>query len=133
MPDVDLAILEAQLKDPPAAILICPRDKRAIHLPIPVMTVGAIPDGPPEIIFDRVAAKKFLQKPDHTEANYWEADIPQAAGRSGGPLIDKRGYLIGIASGIWHQKGYYSSINEILHALDQEGFTWLYQNPLAKK
>jgi S1-C subfamily serine protease len=133
MPNVDLAVLEVELKSPPAAIPICPRDKRMMHLPMAVMTLGAIADGPPEIVFDQVEKKRFLQKPDHTEANYWEANIPQETGRSGGPMIDARGYLIGIASGIQNGKGYYSSTNEILHALDKERLMWLYQNSVPKK
>jgi S1-C subfamily serine protease len=132
LPAVDLAVLEVELKNPPAPVPICPKHKRIMHLPMSVMTLGAIEDGPPEIAFDKVENKRFLKKPDGTEANYWEANIPQGRGRSGGPMIDGRGFVIGIASGIQHQKGYYSSTNEILHALDKEGLTWLYESPAKK-
>ncbi len=127
MPERDLAVLEAKLPNPPAPMPICPRDKLVMRLPMTVMTLGAIPDGPPEIVFDQVKEKKLVKKPDHTEANYWEADTPQRIGRSGGPMIDTRGYVIGIASGTQHQKGYYICVDEILRGLDLENLTRLYK------
>jgi S1-C subfamily serine protease len=125
MPNEDLAILAAEMTNFPAVIPVCPKGKRAVRLPMPVMTVGALPDGPPEIRFDTIQAKKLLRKPDGTEALYWEADTPQRVGRSGGPLIGANGYVLGIASGTWHQKGYYTYVNEMHRDLADAGFGWL--------
>jgi hypothetical protein len=125
MPNEDFAIFAAELPSFPDVIAVCPKDKRAVQLPIPVMTVGTLADGPPDIQFDTVKAKKLLRKPDGTEALYWEADKPQQVGRSGGPMIGPGGYLIGIASGTWHQKGYYTYINEIHRDLAESGYGWL--------
>lgn len=133
MPNEDIAVLEAKLPNPPAPIPICPKDKLIMRLPMTVMTVGIIPDGPPEIVFDQVKEKKWVRKPDGTDANYWEADIAQQTGRSGGPMIDARGYVIGIASGIQHEKGYYSATSEIHFALRGEKLSWLYEHPMTKK
>ena len=101
--------------------------------PHPTSTSPGVPEGRPDIRFDKVLDKKKVHKPDNTEAFYWETAIPQEEGRSGGPMIDARGYVIGIASGTQHKKGYYSHIDEIHSALKQEGFDWLYKPPPPAK
>jgi S1-C subfamily serine protease len=133
MPNEDLAVLAAELKNDTPVIPICPRNKAVIKLPMTVMTVGALLDGPPEIKLDTVEKTKVVTKPDKTEAIYWEANIPQQIGRSGGPMIDARGYVIGIASGTQQKKGYYTSLDEIHHALSQGDLGWLHQTPAAVK
>jgi S1-C subfamily serine protease len=126
MPNEDLAVLEAVLPDFAGVVPICPKGRFQLRLPMAVMTVGGSPDGPPEIQFDTVKEKKLLHKPDKTSALYWEADIPQQIGRSGGPMIDAQGHVVGIASGTWHGKGYYTYINEMYRALANAGYAWLY-------
>jgi S1-C subfamily serine protease len=133
MPNEDLALLEAVLPNPPDAAPLCPKDKLIMKFPLTVLTIGTLPDGPPDIIVDQVRRQKWIKKPDKTEANYYEADIPQGPGRSGGPMIDSRGYVIGIASGTENGKGYYICIEEIHRALAREQFSWLYEKPAAKK
>jgi S1-C subfamily serine protease len=133
MPNEDLAVLTAQLKDAPKSIPVCPRERRvlaALKPPFDVMTLGMIPDGPPEIRFDVVKGKELVTKPDGSKAFFWEANRPQELGRSGGPMIDTSGHVIGIASGIQHGKGYYAHIDEIHRALSPE-FVWLYENAKA--
>jgi S1-C subfamily serine protease len=125
MPNEDLALLEARPEKPPAPLSLCPKDKRIFRFPMTVMTVGIIRDGGPDVKTDTVKRQKKVHKPDDTAALYWEADTPQGPGRSGGPMIDTRGYVIGIASGIQHGKGYYTSIDEIIPALREAGFGWL--------
>ena len=135
MPNEDLAVLMASLPEHPGTAQICPdeKEKKIIQLPIPVITVGAVLDSPPEIKIDWVRDKKYVAKPDGTAAIYWEADIPQTIGRSGGPMIDGRGYVIGIASGTQHKKGYYTHLDEIIRALHREGFDWLTSRRAVKK
>jgi S1-C subfamily serine protease len=133
MPNEDLAVLAGELPNISGVLPLCPKDKRDFRLPMPVMTVGALPDGPPDIRIDTVRAKKLLRKPDGTEALYWEADVPQRVGRSGGPMVAAGGYVIGIASGTWHQKGYYSYINEIHRSLTANGYGWLIEKPRPEK
>jgi len=126
IPNEDLAVLEAVLPNFPGVVPICPKPQFQLRLPMEVMTVGALEDGPPDIQFDTVRAKKLISKPDGTKAIYWEADVPQKIGRSGGPMIDAQGHVIGIASGTWHEKGYYTYINEMYRALKDSGYAWLY-------
>ena len=133
MVNEDLAVLEVELTNNPPVVPLCPPDKLKIKTPTTVMTLGAIMDGSPEIKIDRVKGRKPIKKPDGTEALYWEANIPQQRGRSGGPMIDSRGYVIGIASGTQHQKGYYTCIDEILKALQGAGYDWLFKEPPPAK
>jgi S1-C subfamily serine protease len=133
MVNEDLAVLKAKLPNDPPVLQLCPPTELKIKTPMTVMTLGAILDGPPEIKIDKVNGRKKIKKPDETEALYWEASVPQQAGRSGGPMIDSRGYVIGIASGTQHQKGYYICIDEILNALKGPEYEWLYKVvPLTK-
>ncbi len=133
MPNVDLAVLEADLPGFPGVVPIRPKGLPPLRLPMNVMTVGALQDGPPEIALDVVKERKLLKKPDGTEAFYWQAEIPQRIGRSGGPMIDTDGQVIGIASGTWHEKGYYSYINELHRALADCGYGWLSEPPADRK
>jgi S1-C subfamily serine protease len=133
MPNEDLAVLAVELPNFPPPVPVCPKNKRDFRLPMTVMTVGSIQDGPPEIKMDTVRTKKLLNKPDGTEALYWEADVPQHTGRSGGPMIGSNGFVLGIASGTWHQKGYYTYISEIYRSLADNGFGWLVDKPIAEK
>jgi S1-C subfamily serine protease len=48
-----------------------------------------------------------------------------AKGRSGGPLIDQRGFVIGICSGTSDGKGYFTHTHEIHRFLKQNAFDWL--------
>jgi S1-C subfamily serine protease len=128
MPNEDLAVLEAVF-DTPGMLPICPKGQTKIRKPFPVMTVGCVADGPPVIEFDRVLDVDFVPKPNGTKANYWRAERAQAVGRSGGPLVDARGYVLGICSGTMRQKGYYTEISEIHAALDRNGMDWLYAKP----
>ena len=56
----------------------------------------------------------------------WQVDRVPEKGRSGGPLIDHRGFLLGIASGASHGKGYYGHTEEIHRFLTRRGMKWLY-------
>jgi trypsin-like peptidase len=134
MPEEDLAVIRLALKDPPPSVLpLCPKDQapslvfRSIperdgppppNQPLAVMTVGMGPLGTPEVILDRILIHRFLRKTrDSPGIFHWETEKEQAVGRSGGPLIDANGRVIGICSGTMNQKGYYLSVYEIHRCL----------------
>jgi hypothetical protein len=132
MPNEDLALVVAPLKEPPPNVLrICPPGKlpRRERFPFPALTVGCDDAlGRPRNLVDTVRGRKLVKKPDGSAAVYWECERPQARGRSGGPLVDARGYLLGICSGVQNQHGYYTYIEEIYGALKREGYAWLYED-----
>lgn len=130
MENEDIALVLAPMKDaPPSVLPICPKSKlpRPERTPFPVLTVGCNGEkGRPILILDRVLGKELVSKPNGTRAVFWQAEREQAKGRSGGPLIDSRGYLMGICSGIQKGRGYYSCIDEIQRSLERASYGWLF-------
>jgi hypothetical protein len=55
----------------------------------------------------------------------WETGRRPAAGRSGGPLLDETGHLIGVASGHDGVSGYYVHADEVRAFLRQNGLNWV--------
>jgi S1-C subfamily serine protease len=129
MVNEDLAVIEVALKEaPPSVAPLCPRDvapPKTLTAPQPVLAVGIGTLGAPEANVDRVRAHKLIKKPDDSEAFHWEADQVQPIGKSGGPLLDKEGRVIGICTGTMNKKGYYLSIYEILSRLRSKGYEFL--------
>jgi S1-C subfamily serine protease len=130
MVEADLAVIRLTLKEPPAAVLpLCPKSAapsavfRAIperdgpparFQPLEVLTVGMGPLGTPEVMTDRILQHSLVRKPNADQGFFhWETQKEQTVGRSGGPMIDREGRVIGICSGTMNQKGYYLSIYEI--------------------
>lgn len=135
MANEDLAIIYAVVKPPAdiSVLRICPKDKLPTPEPrhFPVLTVGC--DGPmrtPRLLVDTVEDKRVPVKPNGAKVLCWETKGVPAQGRSGGPLIDKRGYVMGICSGTENQRGYYTYILEIQRALSGAGFGWLMDDEL---
>jgi len=76
-------------------------------------------------VTDRLKAVPKI-KPDGTKHVFWEGQEASVVGRSGGPLIDRRGNLVGVCSGKSGGKGYYVHLDYVYEALDREGLTWVY-------
>src|SRR5438093_1402336 len=81
---------------------------------LPALTVGCDgAGGAPAVAVDTVRAEKNLGPRSPYKCNFFEADRPPAVGRSGGPLVDRQGRLIGVCSGtLGGKKGYYVHIAE---------------------
>jgi trypsin len=74
-----------------------------------------------------------VRKPGaNTSVLCWETAKTPAKGRSGGPLVDRRGYLIGVDSGAGDGKGYYIHIEEVHAFLKRNGLSWLYEEKSDK-
>jgi len=128
MPNEDIAVVEAPLADAPGVVRICPKNQlpKVERFSFPALTVGCDDVmAMPKAQVDSVIGKKIPIRPDSQGALFWETAKPQALGRSGGPLLDKRGYLIGVCSGVQNGRGYYTYINDIYRALDSKGYSWL--------
>ncbi len=141
MPGVDLALIMAKVEKPAKAVVpICPPGKEPNNptprAPWAVLTAGIEGnDAVPVLRVDKVRAEIPVLKPDQTRAFHYEADYPPPQGRSGGPLVDKNGYLLGICSGTRDTKdgkrGYYVSLPEIQIALKKIYFDHLYKDAKA--
>src|SRR2546430_1556077 len=62
---------------------------------------------------ETVRRKVDARRPNEKVTTMWETEASPAKGRSGGPLVDKRGFVLGIASGANDGKGYYVHPDEI--------------------
>ena len=122
----DVALLRFEMREPvPGVVSLCPLKLVPEDQAFPVLLAGC-EQGQPTCVEAAVQGKKQVRKPDvDTATLIWEVGKKPPKGRSGGPLIDRRGYLLGLCSGTSAQKGYYTHIDEIHACLQQNGFRWL--------
>jgi S1-C subfamily serine protease len=125
----DLALLRLVTRDAlPDGLKICPPNRAPEEKKFPVLSVGCPAGGAPtclvDVVKDRRRVRKGTQK---TDVSSWETASGPAAGRSGGPLLDRGGRLIGVCSGTSEGKGYYTDLEEIHRFLKRNGVRWLYE------
>ena len=61
-----------------------------------------------------------------TQADSWVTDVQPWHGRSGGPLIDQQGYVVGICSAYSGNRGVFCHLKHLHRACDMAGVSWLY-------
>lgn len=71
-----------------------------------------------EQVIDTVHAKKLS---DSQTSSYFRTDQKPSSGRSGGPLVDSRGRLLGICSGGDHEQAFYCHLEDIHQFLRANG------------
>jgi len=114
-------------KDRAVAILpLVPPGKHAKRFPFEGLSVGCSRGNPPTCERETIAGKRLAVRRDDGVAFFWQADKAQARGRSGGPLLDGEGRVIGLAAATALGKGYSVHASEIHAALKPEGFDWLW-------
>jgi S1-C subfamily serine protease len=115
--EADLAVVRLTTRDEtPAPVL----------LDFVALSVGCGRGEAPECLLEDVKDRRRVRKPGAARAVLcWEAARAPAKGRSGGPLIDRHGYLIGVDSGAGDGKGYYTHADEVQTFLKQNGLEWL--------
>lgn len=131
-PDKDLAVIQFVTRDTMPAILpVCPRQMLASDKSVPAMSVGCTNSAAPTCQVDLLAEKKLVKRNRNAKAVWlWEVDKASIPGRSGGPLIDKQGFVIGICNGRNDGKGYYCHTDEIHEVLTTNGLTWIFEVPI---
>jgi len=75
---------------------------------------------------ETIIAKQLVRSRDDV-AFYWEMEKASDRGRSGGPLVDAQGRLIGIITATQQGKSYALHLDEILVTLKREQHAWLYE------
>ncbi len=110
-----------------------PREPKRVKT---VLTVGCNNGQPPTCQVEKIMrAALFSREANGEKAKLWEVQLPQIPGRSGGPMLDDKGRLIGICSGNNRgEHGYFCHIGEIetfLQALPAERF--LLREPAVKE
>jgi S1-C subfamily serine protease len=129
----DLALLRVEMTEKVAAPLQFrpkPRDIGiAAKTGLTVLTVGC-DDGAPTCRIETVdKATLFSREAGGEKGKLWEVSRAQAEGRSGGPMLDKKGRIIGICSGNNGARGYFCHIQEIETFLTRHRFGYLLGDP----
>jgi hypothetical protein len=109
----DLAVLRvAVLKTPPCRLV--PPGHALPKTPFKGLFLGCQDDKPPRAHQDEVrTAKKARRDSTQEPVLFWEVAAKQAAGQSGGPLLDREGFLLGICSGNNKDASYFCHAEEI--------------------
>lgn len=129
-PDEDLALVRIRTKDPMAALLrVCSAKDAPKTETFQALTVGSSGGSAPTCELREVIAKRLAQRPDaEKKVWYWETSQDQEPGRSGGPIVDAQGRLIGVCSGRNEGRGYYCHLDEVHAFLDKRGFGGFFAN-----
>jgi S1-C subfamily serine protease len=111
----DLAVVRIKTRDKmPGVLPLCPAEKTPTDKDLPGLTCGCNDGDAPTCKTDTVKGRKKVRRPDQRDdVVNWETATAPVAGRSGGPLVDKQGYVIGIASGANNGLGYFVHPEEI--------------------
>jgi hypothetical protein len=129
----DLAMLRvAAIKTPPCRL--GPPGHALPKTPFKGLLLGCKDGKPPEAHLDEVrAAKKARREPTQEPVLFWEVAAKQAAGQSGGPLLDREGFVLGICSGNNKDASYFCHLEEIHAFLKAHNLDFLVQaKPKAK-
>jgi S1-C subfamily serine protease len=130
----DLAVLRLTTRDEmPGLVPVCPPSKVPRGKDFVALSVGCSGGGAPSVALEDVKARRRVRKPKADGAVLcWETAKAPAKGRSGGPLLDRDGRLIGLDSGAGDGKGYYTHVEEIYAFLRHNGLKWLYEEKTGK-
>jgi S1-C subfamily serine protease len=124
---LDLALLRLATTDPvPGVLRLCPEAAGPKGATLPALAVGCDFGRAPACLRETVTRRKLALSQDRSGAAlFWEAETKHASGRSGGALIDPRGFLVGVCSGSSPEKTYFTHLDEIRRFLKDAGYRWL--------
>lgn len=129
--DADLALLRFAPREPVSpAVRLCPRDEAPAGKGFQVLLTGCgSGDAPAGQIGDVTGTKRVRHPATGALSLVWELSVEPKQGVSGGPVVDRRGLVVGICSGTNSGKGYCCHLQEIHDFLKQNGFRWLSERP----
>jgi len=99
---------------------------RPKRFPVDALTIGCTNGNTPTCEMTTITAKRLARRlKDEDVAFFWETERIPIPGRSGGPIFDGAGRLIGICSATTGGKGFYTHLDEILVGLKTKSLGWL--------
>lgn len=117
----DFSVLKVAVgKEPPPTVALAGVHQRPKSFPFDGISVGCSDGNPPTCRAESVLGKKLAYRPMNSVAFFWELAVAPQAGRSGGPLLDAQGRVIGLGTAHLDQKGYYVHLDEILAGLKRD-------------
>jgi len=129
--DPDLALLKVEVgKGPIPALRLAGPGERPKRYPFAALSVGCTEGAAPTCRTERVLARRPVRRPNEV-AFFWELQTPSIAGRSGGPLLDRDGRVIGICVALQSGRGYFSHLDEIQAVLKRDDLDWLWRPETA--
>lgn len=126
--DPDVALVKLPIGATPVpALRLAPPGERPKRFAFDAVSVGCPDAGPPRGRAERVVGKTLVRRPGGGVAFYWQAATPPVGGMSGGPLLDGAGRVIGLCAAAQGGLGFFAHADEILFALEQNGYGWLFE------
>jgi S1-C subfamily serine protease len=125
--EADLAIVRLASTDTfPRPLPICPLVQVPAKRTFAALSAGWAGGEAPTTLVEAVKDKVLLRRPGQKNGSWtWQTQRKQTRGRSGGPLLDASGRVIGIASGHDGVAGYYGHPAELHRFLKRNGLSWL--------
>jgi S1-C subfamily serine protease len=126
----DVALVRVKLKkgeDPLPELKLAGPGQRPKRFPFAAVSVGGPFGSAPVARAEQVTSKYLKLTGERPDGLFWQTAAKPEKGRSGGPLLDAEGRVIGICAAFKGEKGYFTHHDEILAALKQNGHDWLWK------
>lgn len=130
----DLALVRIATEDAvPGRLPLCSSRRLPKMETFTALTAGCGAARAPLCLVVHVQGARLVRREEKMKpVLFWEIKGGQTQGRSGGPLLDRDGNILGIASGVNRGKGYYCHAAEIARWLKANNFRFLLPEEDAK-
>ena len=123
--------LDEQKAPPPPVLKLAQPGVRPKKFPFPALSIGC-DDGFSTRCYDVNIQGKHFRPESSKAAFFWESKETSGHGRSGGPLLDKSGNVIGICAANMDGMGYFAYCDEIHAWLKSSGNEWIWKDESGK-